>query len=43
MKILYSKGYKWLRSQNQRVRNKSFAYRWCDAVANHIKQLFKKR
>ena len=34
MKILYCKGYKW--SQNQRVRNDYFGYRWHEALAKHL-------
>ena len=37
MKILYLKGYKWLLSQNQRVRNDVFDYRQCEALAKFIK------
>ena len=37
MKILYLKDCKWLLSQNQRVRNDFFGYRWCEALAKHIK------
>ena len=37
MKILYLKDCKWLLSQNQRVRNDFFDYRWCEALAKHIK------
>ena len=39
MKILYLKGYKWLLSQNQRVRNDFFGYRQCEALAKHMKPL----
>ena len=31
------KGCKWLLSQNHRVRNDFFGYRWYEAVAKHIK------
>ena len=37
MKILYLKGYKWLLSQNQGVRNNFFGYRRYEALAKHIK------
>ena len=37
MKILYLKGYKWLLSQNQQVRNDFSGYRWYKALAKHIK------
>ena len=37
MKILYLKGYKWLLSQNQRVRNNFSGYRRYEALAKHIK------
>ena len=40
MKILYLKGYKWLLSQNQRVRKNFFGYRRYEA--KHIKPFFKK-
>ena len=42
MKILYLKGYKWLLSQNQRVRNDSFSHRRCETLAKHIKRFLKK-
>ena len=41
MKMLCLKVYKWLLSQNQRVRNEFFSYRWYEALAKHIKP-FKK-
>ena len=41
MKILYLKGYKWLLSQNQRVRNDLFGYAWYEAVTKHIKPFLK--
>ena len=41
MKILYLKGYKWLLSHNQRVRNEIFGYRRYDALAKHIKPFLK--
>ena len=42
MKILYLKGYKWLLSENQRVRNDFFGYRRYEALAKHVKAFFKK-
>ena len=42
MKILYLKGYKWLLSENQRVRNDFFGYRRHEALAKHVKAFFKK-
>ena len=42
MKIFYLKGYKWLLSQNERVRNGFFDYRRYEALAKHIKPFFKK-
>ena len=36
MKILYLKGYLWLLSQNQRVRNVFLGYRWYRAQAKHV-------
>ena len=42
MKILYLKGYKWLLSQNQRVRIDFLGYRRYEALAKHIKPFFKK-
>ena len=42
MKILYLKGYKWLLSQNQRVRIDFLGYRRYNALAKHIKPFFKK-
>ena len=42
MKILYLKGYKWLLSQNQQVRNEFFGYRWYKPLAKHIKPFLKK-
>ena len=42
MKILYMKGYKWLLSQNQRLRNETFGYRRYEALVKHIKSFFKK-
>ena len=42
MNILYLKGYKWLLSQNQRVRNGFFGYSQYEALAVHIKPFFKK-
>ena len=41
MKILYLKGYKWLLSQNQRVRNDFFGYRRYEALAKHMKPFLK--
>ena len=41
MKILHLKGYKWLLSHNQRVRNDIFGYRRYDAPAKHIKPFLK--
>ena len=42
-KILYLKGYKWLSSQNQGVRNYFFGYRQYEALAKHIKSSFFKK
>ena len=42
MKILYLKGYKWLLSLNQRVRNDFFGYRRYKALAKHINPFLKK-
>ena len=42
MKILYLKGYKWLFSRNQRVRNDVFGFRQYEALVKHIKPFFKK-
>ena len=42
MKILHLKGYNWLLSQNQRVRNDFFGYRRYEALAKHISPFFKK-
>ena len=42
MKILYLKGYKWLLSQNQRVRIDFLGYRWYDSVAKNIEPFLKK-
>ena len=42
MKILYLKDYKWLLSQNQRVRNDFFGYRRYETLAKHIKPFFTK-
>ena len=41
MKILYLKGYKWLLSMNQRVRNGFFGYRRYQALAKLIKPFLK--
>ena len=41
MKILYLKGYKWLLSMNQRVRNIFFGYRRYQALAKLIKPFLK--
>ena len=41
MKILYLKGYKWLLSQNQRVRIDFLGYRWYEALAKHTKPFLK--
>ena len=41
MKILYLKGYKWLLSQNQRVRNDFFDYRRYEALAKDVKPFLK--
>ena len=43
MKIVYLKGYRWLLSQNQLVRNDFFGYRQYDALAKHIKPFLKKK
>ena len=43
MKILYLKGYKWVLSQNQRKRIDFLGYRRYEALAKHIKSVFKKR
>ena len=40
--MLYLKGYKWLLSQNQRVRNDFSGYRRYEALAKHIKPFFTK-
>ena len=40
MKSLYLKGYKWLLSQNQRVRIDFLGYRQYEALAKHIKPFF---
>ena len=40
MKTLYLKGYKWLLSQNQGVRNNFFGYRGYEAMAKHTKTFF---
>ena len=37
MEVLYLKGYKWLLSQNQQVRNDFFGYRRYEALVKHIK------
>ena len=42
MKTLYLKGYKWLLSQNQRVRIDFLGYTWYEAVAKYIKFFLKK-
>lgn len=42
MKILSLNGYKWLLSQNQRVRNDLFGYRGYKTLAKHIKRFFQK-
>ena len=41
MEILYLKGYKWLLSQNLRVRNDFFDYRRSKALAKHIKRFLR--
>ena len=41
MKILYLKGYKWLLSQNQRVRIDFLGYRRYETLAKHIKPFLK--
>ena len=41
MKVLYLQGYKWLLSQNQRVRNDFLGYRRYEALAKHIKPFLK--
>ena len=43
MRIYYNKIYKWLLSQNQRVRNGFFGYRRYEALAKHVKPFLKKR
>ena len=40
--MLHLKGYKWLLSQNQRVRNDFFGYRWYWTLAKHIKPFLRK-
>ena len=40
MKILHLKGYKWLLSQKQRVRNNLSVYKRHEALAKHIKPFF---
>ena len=40
MKIL--KGYKWLLSQNQRVRIDFLGYRWYEALTKNIELFYKK-
>ena len=42
MKILYLKNYKWLSSQNQRVKTDVFGHRRYYALVKHIKTFFKK-
>ena len=42
MKNLNLKGYKWLLSQNRKVRNEFPSYRSYEALANHIKPIFTK-
>ena len=42
MKILYLNGYKWLLSQNQRLRINFLGYRRYQALAKHMKPVFKK-
>ena len=42
MKNLYLKGYKWLLSQNQRVRIDSLRYRRCKALAKYKRPFLKK-
>ena len=42
IKILYLKGYRWLFSQNQRVRIGLLDYRRYDALAKHVKPFLKK-
>ena len=41
MKILYLKGYEWLLSQNQLLRNDFFGYRRYEALTQHIKPFLK--
>ena len=43
MKILYLKGYKWLLSQNQRVRIDFLGNRPYEALIKHIKSFLKKQ
>ena len=42
MKLLYLKGFKWLLSQNQRVRIDFLGYIRYEALAKHIKPFLKK-
>ena len=42
MKTFYLKSYKWLLSQNQRVKNDFFGYGWNGALAKHIKSFLEK-
>ena len=42
MKILYSKGYKCLLSQNQRVRNDFFGYRQYEGLAKYSQTFLRK-
>ena len=42
MKILCLKGYKWLLSNNKRLRNELFGYRRYKALAKHIKPFIKR-
>ena len=42
MKILYLKGYKWLLSQNQRVKNDFLGHRRYEALTKHMKPFLKK-
>ena len=41
MKILYLKGYRWLLSQTQRVKNHFFGYRRYKTLAKHIRPFLK--
>ena len=42
MKTLYLKGYKWLISQNQQVRNDFIGHGWYEALGKDAKPTFNK-